>query len=88
MKFEIGKNTYNRGTKKAFSVTDSYNRTYYIPRTQTEVLDEYVQDGFHEVLLIEVKDWVIHRNNIPVFNLTEMGLIRGMDDWEWHKGRQ
>ena len=87
MKFKIGKNTYNRGTAKAFVVTDGYNKSYYIPRSQTEVLDEYVQDGFAELLLIDIKDWVIRRNDIPVFNMTEMALIRGMDDWEWHKSQ-
>ena len=78
MRFIINRSTYNAGSEKCIALTNDryiHQGTYYIPRSQITVLDECEDD-----LLIDVKDWVIGANNIPIYDLTEMKLDRG--DWE------
>ena len=79
MRFTVIESTYlNQGSAKAFAVHDAHNRTYYIPRSQVSIIDKQEPQTEYDVahLLIEVKDWVIRKNNIPVFNITEMHLDR------------
>lgn len=75
MRFIISKSDYNRGTDKSITVSNGRyinGGTYYIPRSQITVIDQY-----ENRLLIDVKDWVINANQIPIFDLTEMQLDRG-----------
>ena len=79
MRFIVIESTYNnQGTAKAFSVSDQYNRTYWIPRSQVKIVERTEPrtkfDSVH--LTIEVPDWIIRKNGIPVFNVTEMVLDR------------
>ena len=79
MKFIVQESTYiKQGTEKAFAVHDQYNKTYYIPRSQVAVVDTIRPQTKYDMtkLIIEVPNWIIKRNNIPVFNITEMTLDR------------
>ena len=79
MKFRVMENTYKTyGTAKAFAVSDQYNRYYYIPRSQVKVIEVIEPQSKFDMtqLIIEVPDWIIRKNGIPVFTLTEMDLER------------
>ncbi len=79
MRFWVSESTYNmQGSDKAFACHDSHKRTYYIPRSQVKVLErEEVQTAYDTVhILIEVPDWIVRKNRLPVFDFAEMDLDR------------
>lgn len=79
MLFKVIESTYrSQGTANAFAVTDSNGRTYYIPRSQVNIVERQDPESDYDVahLTIDVKDWVINRNRIPVFKITELSLVR------------
>lgn len=79
MKFTIIESTYNKqGTEKAFACSDQYSNTYWIPRSQVKVIEKIEPETEYDMprLVIDVPDWIIRRNNIPVFTITEMDLVR------------
>ena len=78
MKFIINRSAYNAGTEKSIPVSNGRylnGKTYYITRSQVTVVDQH-----EDKLLIDVKDWVINANQVPIFDLNEMQLDRG--NWE------
>lgn len=78
MRFLINEHELGCGSAKALSVSDHNKRTYWIPRSQISVVETIEKENDYDTTkhIIEVKDWVINKNNIPIFKLTEMQLIR------------
>ena len=79
MKFYVYEKTYNgQGSEKAFAVHDQFNRTYWIPRSQIKIEEksEPINEFDEVVLTVEVADWIIRKNGLPIFKLTEMQLVR------------
>lgn len=66
------------GTAKAHVVHDSYNRTYYIPRSKVRVIEtiEPANEFDIERYIVEIPDWIIRNNFIPVFDMCELVLDR------------
>ena len=68
---------FKQGTAKAYVVYDGRHH-YYIPKSQVKVIEtippasEY--DIEHHVL--EISDWILRKNNIPIFRLCELELVR------------
>ncbi len=78
MTFQMIESAMRQGSEKALAIHDHLNRTYYIPRSQIKVVEEIEPaNGFDaKHIIIEVPDWLIRKNNIPVFNITELHLGR------------
>ena len=79
MRFKVYESTYNRhGTEKAFVCSDQYGHDYWIPRSQVKVVERIEPKSEYEVpeLIIDVPNWIIHKNCIPIFTLTELWLVR------------
>lgn len=79
MKFSVLESTYyNQGTEKAFACTDDRLHRYYIPRSQVKIIERIEpEDKYGTIkLIIDVPDWIIRNNLIPVFRITELDLIR------------
>ena len=78
MTFQTIESAMRQGTEKALAVHDHHNRVYYIPRSKITVIEEIEPTNAYDVkhLIIEVPDWIIRKNNIPVFNITELFLVR------------
>ena len=79
MKFDVMEHIYNNnGTTKAFADYDSFGNFYYIPRSQIKIIDriEPKTEFGATHLIIEVPDWIIHNNDIPVFQMTALNVIR------------
>lgn len=79
MKFNVIETTYKeQGNAKCFIDTDCYGKNYYIPRSQIKVVER--EEAKSELgvahLVIEVPNWIINKNNIPVFKLTALKLVR------------
>ncbi len=79
MRFRVIESTFNmQGTAKAFAVSDSHKRTYFIPRSQIKIVERIEAENEFDMahLIIDVPNWIIRNNQIPIFNLTEMFLER------------
>ena len=79
MTFKVIESVYTEyGTPKAFCVHDDYGQLYWIPRSQIKVIERIEKSNDLDVsgLVVEIPDWLIKKNSIPVFRLTEMTLIR------------
>ena len=78
MTFQAIESAMRQGTEKALAVHDHRNRTYYIPRSQIKVVEEIEPTNEYDVkhIIFEVPDWLIRKNNIPAFNITELFLVR------------
>ena len=78
MTFQMIESAMRQGSEKALAVHDHRNKTYYIPRSKITVTEEIEPTDAYDVkhIIIEVPDWLIRKNNIPVFNITELHLVR------------
>ena len=78
MTFQAIESAMRQGTEKALAVHDHCNKVYYIPRSQIKVVEEIEPANEYDVkhLIIEVPDWLIRKNSIPTFNITELFLVR------------
>lgn len=78
MIFQAIESAMRQGSEKALAIHDHYNKTYFIPRSQIKVIEEIEPVNEFDVkhIIIEVPDWILHKNNVPVFNITELHLVR------------
>lgn len=80
MIFRVDKSQYERqGTSKAACIHDVYGARYWIPRSQVKVIDKEKSANplvQNVTLTVEIADWIIRKNQIPVFKLEELQLIR------------
>ena len=68
-----------QGTNNAFLIHDIHGLTYWIPRSQVTIKEEKQSDNpliKNITLLIDIPDWIIKKNFIPVFNSEELTLYR------------
>ena len=80
MTFLVDEYQYNgQGTAKAFCVHDVYGSRYWIPRSKVKIIDK-VQSADdltkNATLTINIPNWIIKNNQIPIFNLDELQLVR------------
>lgn len=69
---------FKQGTEKAHAVHGAYGRTYYIPRKLVKVIETIPAENEYDIEhhVVEIPDWIIRKNSIPVFNLDELVLDR------------
>lgn len=77
MEFKIRETALRNGTEKAFMDEDQYHNHYFIPRSLIKI-KERIPGQFEcdTVLLVEIPDWIIRKNCIPIFTLTDLHLVR------------
>lgn len=79
MKFWVMESAYEKqGSAKAFACHDSRNNVYYIPRSQVKVIEktEPATEYDSVYMLIDVADWIVKKNRLPIFDITELQLER------------
>lgn len=79
MKFYVIEDTYTKqGTDKAFCDCDEHGRYYWFPRSQVKVLERIEPQSKYDVahLHVEIPDWLIRKNLVPVFRLTALVIDR------------
>lgn len=79
VRFWTIENTLNeQGSAKAFACHDSHNRVYYIPRKLIDVVERKEPTTKYDVahVLVEIPGWLIRKNGLPVFDLTELQVDR------------
>ena len=69
---------FKTGTAKAYVVSDERSTHYYIPKSQVKIIETIEPESEFgiERHIIEIPDWLIRKNGIPVFKLTELELYR------------
>lgn len=78
MKFEtVGSVFFKQGTKKAYAVHDE-RYTYYIPKSQVKVIKKIPAESEYDIdtYIIEIPDWLVNKNGLPIFKLAELALVR------------
>lgn len=76
MKFWLSGAAWRHGSEKAIYVTDRYDRGYWIPRKCITIIEEQTNDTGNVNYIVNIADWVLHKNNVPIFDTNEMQLIR------------
>lgn len=66
------------GSAKAFCDSDKYGNTHWIPRSMIKIAERIEPNGAHDraTLVVDIPDWLIRKNGIPVFALTNLQLYR------------
>lgn len=78
MTFLVDSYNYECGTQKALCIHDVYGSKYWIPRSQIKIIDKKKLNPLikNYTLTIFVPDWIIYKNDIPIFKLEELELVR------------
>lgn len=69
---------FKQGTAKAHVIHDQRYKKYYIPRSKVTILETIEPVNEYDIAhhVIEIPDWIIRNNQIPVFDLCELALDR------------
>ena len=79
MTFTVEEHVYKAyGTEKAFCASDCYGHVYWFPRSLVKIIrrEEHKKPLIGATLTVDIPDWIIHKNVVPIFKLTELRLVR------------